>query len=152
MKSLTVIQPYTSLIISCNKRVENRVWATSHRGPVAIHAGKSRKRIDDGRTYPQGVVLGAAILVDCDTLAELPARYPYLIAHPHAKGPCRWVFDNPQPFDRPVLARGKLQLWGWPQATLLNDTDGTGRRQMSVLSRGVPTGAVPDPNDASPTT
>lgn len=29
------------------KRVENREWPTSYRGPLLIHAGKSREWLDD---------------------------------------------------------------------------------------------------------
>ena len=43
MKALTICQPYPHLIMLGEKPVENRTWATSYRGPLAIHAGKSRQ-------------------------------------------------------------------------------------------------------------
>jgi hypothetical protein len=40
MKAITVLQPYASLIAVGAKQYETRSWATKHRGPIAIHAGK----------------------------------------------------------------------------------------------------------------
>jgi hypothetical protein len=40
MKALTVLQPYAQLIAVGAKQYETRSWATKHRGPTAIHAGK----------------------------------------------------------------------------------------------------------------
>src|SRR3546814_21116370 len=42
MKALTICQPYAELILLGLKRVENRSKPTRHRGPLLIHAGKSR--------------------------------------------------------------------------------------------------------------
>jgi hypothetical protein len=43
-KVLTVCQPYAEMIACGHKPVENRVWWTFYRGPLLIHAGKSRAR------------------------------------------------------------------------------------------------------------
>ncbi|MEK5415220.1 ASCH domain-containing protein [Paenibacillus sp. FSL L8-0708] len=40
MKAITIIQPWATLIALGEKRFETRSWATKHRGPLAIHAGK----------------------------------------------------------------------------------------------------------------
>lgn len=40
MKALTLTQPWASLVACGAKRIETRSWATKHRGPLAIHAGK----------------------------------------------------------------------------------------------------------------
>ena len=40
MKALTILQPWATLIAMGAKKVETRSWATSYRGPLAIHAGK----------------------------------------------------------------------------------------------------------------
>lgn len=42
MKALTVHQPWATLIAIGAKRLETRSWSTSYRGPLAIHAAKSR--------------------------------------------------------------------------------------------------------------
>lgn len=38
MKAISIRQPWASLIIAGIKDLENRTWATSHRGPILIHA------------------------------------------------------------------------------------------------------------------
>ena len=38
MKALTIWQPWASLLACGGKRFETRSWATSYRGPIAIHA------------------------------------------------------------------------------------------------------------------
>jgi hypothetical protein len=40
MKAITLTQPYASLVAIGAKHNETRSWATSYRGPLAIHAGK----------------------------------------------------------------------------------------------------------------
>lgn len=39
MKALTLTQPWATLVAIGAKRIETRSWSTSHRGPLAIHAG-----------------------------------------------------------------------------------------------------------------
>ena len=43
MKALTACQPYAHLIVTGEKRVENRTRPTSHRESLAIHAGKRQR-------------------------------------------------------------------------------------------------------------
>ena len=40
MKAITIWQPWASLLACGAKRFETRSWATSYRGPIAIHAAK----------------------------------------------------------------------------------------------------------------
>jgi len=42
VRILSVRQPLASLIVAGTKDVENRSWDTKYRGPVAIHAGKTK--------------------------------------------------------------------------------------------------------------
>jgi hypothetical protein len=85
MKALTLHQPWATLIMLGVKRCETRGWATSHRGPLAIHAAKAipdyaRDLFDDDEEFraacerhgieeldalPLGAVLGQVRLVDC---------------------------------------------------------------------------------------
>lgn len=39
MKAITLWQPWASLVAVGVKTIETRSWSTSHRGPLAIHAG-----------------------------------------------------------------------------------------------------------------
>jgi hypothetical protein len=38
MKALSIRQPWAWLIIAGIKDIENRRWATNHRGPILVHA------------------------------------------------------------------------------------------------------------------
>jgi phage tail tube protein FII len=40
MKAITLIQPWATLIILGEKKIETRSWSTNLRGEIAIHAGK----------------------------------------------------------------------------------------------------------------
>lgn len=127
MKALTVCQPWATAILTLGKAVENRTWSTPYRGPLAIHAGKSRRWYDaeDPEDWPDlygvelpplesltlGCVLGVVDLLDCVPLAELGRRYPDLRGHAWAEGPVCWVLANPRLLAEPVPYSGQQGLW-----------------------------------------
>jgi len=49
MKTLTLYQPWATLIALGEKRIETRSWYTSYRGPLAIHAGKTDDYINPAK-------------------------------------------------------------------------------------------------------
>lgn len=125
MRCLTVCQPFASLIMlpatdPRHKRVENRNWFTNYRGPLLIHAGKSREWLDcfnhEGLDVPFGAILGMVTLVGCirpgERWAEL--KWPWLKTHAHAEGPWMWVVLHPRPFAQPIPYRGELGLFDVP--------------------------------------
>lgn len=99
MKALVIRQPWAWAIIEGHKRVENRTWRVSHRGPLVIVAGSSTASLARGRSFLRGLgieppaeldrscILGVVTLADivpsslCDdrfrrgrlSLFELPA-------------------------------------------------------------------------------
>lgn len=159
--TITICQPYAHLIVTPQdelphspvslprepKRVENRCWPTSYRGPLAIHAGQSRRWIEMAEdenghelavdiyglkpaelTY--GAVVGLVDLVDCVQLDSreqsrngVPAwaekRYPWLPGHLHTEGPWCWILENVRRLEQPIPASGRQKLWQWtPPAEL----------------------------------
>ena len=44
MKTISIKQPWVSLIMSGDKKYEFRTWKTNYRGPLYIHASKSYKK------------------------------------------------------------------------------------------------------------
>lgn len=42
MKAISLWQPWATFIASGAKKIETRSWATSYRGPIAIHAAKRK--------------------------------------------------------------------------------------------------------------
>lgn len=142
MKALTICQPYAHLICcSMEKRVENREWYTHYRGPLLIHAGKSRKwlyedtdpntdkivKLDHdektGESFIFGAVIGAARLVDCLHIDRIEAgeyheKYPWLRDHPHASGTWCWVLIQRCRFQAPVPFTGAQGLFDIPESAV----------------------------------
>lgn len=126
MKALTVQQLWAWAIIHGPKQVENRTWSTSHRGPLAIHAGR---KTDPGSLailaavgcsppghVPRGAVIGVVDLVEVVPYEPGQQRLtgvddPYSLADdPLADGPLCWIFRNPRPCE-PVFLPGKPGLF-----------------------------------------
>lgn len=134
-KILTVQGPWAWAIIHGPKRVENRTWRVNYRGPLYIHAGRSRAwdarareilegvgaAVPPGDELPRGVIVGVVDLVDCADYPDRPGRGrmlpamdddPYRLAgDPLADGPVCWILRNPRPLARPVPCLGHQGLW-----------------------------------------
>ncbi len=129
MKAITIRQPWAWLIVHHPqiakagqpiKRVENRSWRTSHRGPLAIHAAKSRRGMREAYAFCEsigvilpepdelvyGAVIGTVNVTDCVGANQLTND-------PFAFGPWCHVYAHPQPLDEPVQCAGALSLWQW---------------------------------------
>lgn len=119
MKCLSVQQPWAWAIIHGPKRIENRSWPTRYRGPLLIHAGKSRKSLgdEDGLIpdlppYDQldyGMLIGIVTLKDCQPVEDT-RRDPF------AFGPICWLLGEPVPFVEPIVYNGKLGLFDVPDS------------------------------------
>jgi hypothetical protein len=127
MKALTISQPFASLIASGEKWIENRIWYTSYRGPLAIHAGKglqylSRQELAD---FPSGCVIAIANLVACQQIktirccekSEPEKLVPFtkktwreVFQHEHTEGPFCWFLEDVKPID-PFYCRGGQRIW-----------------------------------------
>lgn len=130
MKALTICQPYAELIACKRKRVENRTWPTNFRGPMYIHAGKSREWLDivedefgeiDSESgccieaLEFGMVVAIASVIDCLSSLEIEAckhdkKYPWLRAHEHMNGPWCWILDDVSRV-QPFAWKGQLGLF-----------------------------------------
>lgn len=141
MKALTICQPYAHLIClpeadPRHKRVENRTWATRYRGPIAIHAGKSRSWLDlsadksideeyDIRVADMafGAVVATANLVACLNIEAIvhgryPDKYRWLATHNHTEGPWCWVLADVKAIE-PIPYTGAQGLWDFPEELIL---------------------------------
>lgn len=117
---LTVHQPWAWGLVHGPKRIENRPWTTTYRGPVFIHAGLSRAsmRPDALAMFPNlpgpdmlpfGAVVGLVDLVDVRPLAECRSD-------PFAIGPWCLITANPRALREPIACRGSLGLLDAPEA------------------------------------
>lgn len=127
MKALTICQPYAELIVSGRKLVENRKWSTNYRGPLIIHAGKSRKWLadwtgsEDKLTF--GAIVGVADVVACLRIEAIrykicSKQFWYLANHKHNEGPWCWVLENARRIDPPIKYRGQQGLFNIPEEIL----------------------------------
>lgn len=101
MKALSIRQPWAWLIVNGHKPVENRTWATNHRGDLLIHAGQvfdteglhsvlaafPHLRQVLPQQYELGGIVGTAQLVNC--VQQHPS--------PWFTGPYGFVMYQPRP-------------------------------------------------------
>ena len=124
MKALTVWQPHAHRIVLGEKRVENRNWRTTYRGPLLIHAGKSRfdLRPEHEEQYPDmafGALIGCVELVESLPLIDLDAReaslqWAWVNEDPYTYGPCCWILESARRFPVPLPWRGQLHVFDVP--------------------------------------
>lgn len=125
MKALTVSQPFASLIATGEKFVENRTYQISHRGELAIHAGKGRQYLTKTElaAYPTGHVIAVAKLVACVKLSEVAERGRFtpiegsrytvgdILDHEHTEGPWCWILEDIRKLKVPKQINGQQGLW-----------------------------------------
>lgn len=137
MKTITLHQPWASLIAYGHKRFETRGWRTHYRGPIAIHAGKQIDRqavLMIARDYPSiwreisplptGVILATAELVECWEITEnrslrlegimraVPLSEEYF--GDYSPGRYAWELADVRQLTEPIPAKGQLSLWEYP--------------------------------------
>ena len=127
MKALTVCQPYAHLIVTGEKRVENRGWYCKHRGPVLIHAGKSRRWLDTYHPLPEGMVFGAIVgrveVVACFSIfsirhGKLWPDERWMRTHKHTEGPFCLILERIERLIEPIVYRGQQRLFNVPDSVL----------------------------------
>jgi hypothetical protein len=117
IKSLTLIQPWASLICDGRKTIETRSWPTKHRGDIAIHAGKKvdheacKKFGYEPDVLPRGAIICTVKVVDV-------VQFPSDKAKPDEYGDFTagrygWLLSSVSRIDPPVPASGMLGLWEW---------------------------------------
>lgn len=128
LKALSIHGPWAWAIMAGHKRVENRSWATSLRGCLAIHAGRSsasddraialfrKLGIEFPDTFERGAILGTVEVVDILPQKEyLKAYGADRVNRAMAFGSLCWVLANPRPC-RPIECNGALSLWNVAEA------------------------------------
>ncbi len=131
MKALSLLQPWATLAVRGVKTLETRGWTTAYRGPLLIHAGKSRagrliaerpairRYVPDFDALPFGALIGEVQLVD--VVRWLPDDDPagLLAGQTLEEGAFgeartgRWAFvlEDAVAFETPIPARGMLGLF-----------------------------------------
>jgi hypothetical protein len=159
MKTITLHQPWASLITDSFKRYETRSWATPYRGLLAIHAGKKwdselqditgdlagdlaehfpelRKYIQ--HTPPLGAVLGICRLVHCHETEKIRNNINKLERAVGDWGDDRfaWELQLLEVFETPIPAAGAQKLWDWtpPQGFFDNRVAIAGSRDFADVN------------------
>lgn len=108
MKTLSIRQPWASMIINGFKPVENRPWRATYKGPLLIHAAKAWDgdgeqfilnreesvrlnfhRVLEKAKQLRGGIIGSVIMTGCVTTHKSPWFF----------GPYGFVFKNPKAMD-----------------------------------------------------
>jgi len=140
MKTLSVMQPWATLIALGAKRIETRSWSTSYRGPLAIHVSSRMSReaalslrappirealaaggyhqgsgpASNPYRLPLGVVIAVVTLVDVQriTLEHVPPE-PERSFGDYTPGRFAWFMHDVRRLPEAVEAKGALGLWEW---------------------------------------
>lgn len=149
MMALTIKQPWAEFILGGVKRVENRVWGSTYRGVLLIHASqkfdeewrerlptgvalqKGRKYYDNlmikswgGFNWQKGQIIGAVIMTECDMV--------------HNDAWCEygcWYhrYVEPRKFRKGIAAVGRMKLFEPKGArTAMSHWD---RKEIDVLNQ-----------------
>lgn len=127
MKTITIKQPWATLIAEGYKEYEFRTWKTKYRGEIYIHAGKGIDREAMKRfshlnlDYPSGCIIAKAKLVDCiavdDEFRDMAREkdslvYQNIIRNPSWNG-YGFQLSEVEKIN-PIPAKGKLSFWEYP--------------------------------------
>lgn len=139
MKALTISQPFASLIASGEKWVENRIWGTEYRGPLAIHAGKGKQYLstEELKEYPTGCVIAVSNLVACECISMIREKdsspdqrkkpipgsrrnWSEVARHRHAEGFVCWILEDVEELEVRLPWRGAQGIWDVPDFDIKN--------------------------------
>lgn len=131
MLTLSLMQPWASLIVMGIKTIETRRWQTSHRGPMLIHASQRKagalvaaelpiaKHIPHFNQLPFGAIIGQVNLTAIRLINNLHLPVTEIARQSlelNAFGDetynrYAWLLEDAVSFTQPVPARGHLHLW-----------------------------------------
>ena len=143
MKTISLWQPYASLIFLDLKPDETRSWDTKYRGNLTIHAAKKiiprdsfieilldslsyeqmyyiMSKIDEAygkyENLPTGTVLGTVNLFNTTCTCE-NCRHPITEIEKalgdYSENRFAWNLKDIKPFDKPIPAKGQQGFWDW---------------------------------------
>jgi len=142
MKAITFHQPWATLLATGSSRYALHSWRTSHRGPLAIYAGRrwtedtidlclhedirpllARAGYDYLIQVPLGALVGIVQLVDCISVGSgdwqsFDAADPAVLYGPFYPENWAWVFAQARPLRKPLPYRGKMGIFSVPDRVL----------------------------------
>mgnify|MGYP000907784655 CR=1 FL=1 len=139
MNAITLYQPWATLWVLREKKIETRSWYTGYRGPIAIHSSISfpkwakelcdeepfksalqKHGIDSFKDLPLGMVLGYTELInvikmDNQNISLLTQKE--LAFGDYQPGRFMWISKGGKVFIKPIPAKGKQGIWKWEHAS-----------------------------------
>ena len=159
LRTITLDQPWASLIAAGVKRIETRHWPPPKIAigkPLAIHAGKNRRFIETktpdytfnqavaralGPDWQQTIPLGAVVAITNLTAgvptgpqSDLPGGDELLFGD-YRPNRWMWVLSSIQALETPAPARGFQRVWRWnppPEVAALLPPDDTPKQQTLI--------------------
>jgi hypothetical protein len=141
MKTITLTQPWATLLAIGAKQIETRSWWTSYRGLLAIHAAKGYPPAcrnlclsqpflaalrrgglfqfgvwhPSNNDLPLGAVIAVARLVDCVPTSQIVDEISEQerAFGDYAPGRYAWLLSDVHALPVPIHATGRLGLWDW---------------------------------------
>jgi hypothetical protein len=130
MKTISIYQPFATLIILGLKQYETRNYPIQHRGPLAIHAAKNTDYVHLLNTpefepwlsvwgyrspadLPLGAVLGTVNLLSVHRSDDCNPNQFERAWGDWTAGRFVWKLDLVERFAQPVPVAGKQGLWEW---------------------------------------
>jgi hypothetical protein len=140
MKTLSLLQPWATLVVMGAKKIETRSWNTKYRGEILIHASANKKEAEllcgvPGKDpfkrfirhctdLPFGAIIGKANIVSTATTTELLSSNMFIkdiqltdqekAFGDYTPGRYGWLLKDAIQFRNPVKAKGSLSLWEHP--------------------------------------
>ena len=123
MKTITLKQPWASLVAYGIKKYEFRTWKTNYRGKLLIHAGagidkdEMKKYVDLGIDFPKSKIIAIVDLVDC-CLLDYELNKKIILENNIAYGNkirtgYAWKLDNVKMINIDEKINGQLGLWNY---------------------------------------
>lgn len=124
MKTISIKQPWASLIINGYKEYEFRSWNTKFRGQVLIHASKTvekdvLKRFEQlNLDYPTGKIIGSVNITDVIKVNKcfedkLIKENELIYGATIGREGYAFKIENVEKFKQPIEAKGMLGFWNY---------------------------------------
>lgn len=122
VKTLTIREPWASLIVNGYKEYEFRNWKTNYRGKILIHSGIGfdKEYLDRFKEYDleygKGEIIGEAELVDCIKVSDefqkvLNNKNRLVYGSNNYDQKYAWKLINIKKYNKRIPVKGKLSLW-----------------------------------------
>lgn len=123
MKTITLKQPWASLVAYGYKKYEFRSWKIKYRGDILIHAGKGvdtaalEKFKHLNLDFPSSKIIAKVTIEDCIELNEdinkkISSENPLVYGTKNRTG-FAWKLSNVQIIDCPETVSGKQGFWNY---------------------------------------